>query len=73
MRDRIIEWYMTYRVRREELSERLAAGQQGEGVVSTAIAVLVMAFLGAAMWVGFNAIFGDAQGKISTQIDTIGG
>jgi hypothetical protein len=35
--------------------------------------VLIMAFLGAAMWVGFNAIFDDAQGKISSQVNTIGG
>ena len=48
-------------------------GEDGEGVISAAIAVLVMAFLGAAMWIGFNAIFNDAQGRISTQVNTIGG
>ena len=30
-------------------------GDRGEGVISTAIAVLITAFLGAAMWVGFNS------------------
>ena len=31
--------------------------ESGEGVISAAIAVLIMAFLGAAMWVAFQAIF----------------
>ena len=30
---------------------------RGEGVISAAIAVLIMAFLGVAMWVGFNQIW----------------
>ena len=34
--------------------------ERGEGVISTAIAVLIIAFLGVAMWVGFQAIFDDA-------------
>ncbi len=45
---------------------------RGEGVISTAIAVLIMAFLGAAMWLGFNAIWGDAETNIGDQVDQIG-
>jgi hypothetical protein len=73
MAERIVEAAVAYDVWRRDLMRRLVADEQGEGVVSTAIAVLVMAFLGAAMWIGFNAIFGDAQGRISSQINTIGG
>lgn len=51
---------------------RLPLDDRGEGVISAAIAVLVMAFLGAAMWVGFNAIWGDAETNIGDQVDTIG-
>ncbi|MFP3905892.1 MAG: hypothetical protein ACLFRV_04100 [Acidimicrobiales bacterium] len=51
---------------------RLPFDDRGEGVISAAIAVLVMAFLGAAMWVGFNAIWGDAETNIGDQVDTIG-
>ena len=55
---------------------RLAAtglsDERGEGVISAAIAVLVMAFLGAAMWVAFNAIFTDATAQVGTQVDMIG-
>lgn len=45
---------------------------RGEGVISAAIAVLVMAFLGALMWVGFKAIFTKAQTKTDNQVEQIG-
>ena len=46
--------------------------ESGEGVISTAIAVLIMAALGAVMWVGFQAIWGDVSDKTSEQINQIG-
>jgi len=46
--------------------------ERGEGVISAAIAVLIMAFLGAAMWVGFNAIWDDAEDNTRTQVQQIG-
>lgn len=45
---------------------------RGEGVISTAIAVLIIAFLGVAMWVGFRAIFDDAATTTKTQVEQIG-
>jgi uncharacterized protein DUF6133 len=51
----------------------LARDEAGEGVISTAIAVLIMAALGAVMWVGFQAIWGNASTKTTTQINQIGG
>ena len=51
------------RVRRSEL---------GEGVISAAIAVLVMAFLGAAMWFAFNGTMHTAQSKVDTNVNSIG-
>jgi hypothetical protein len=50
-----------------------AAGEAGEGVISAAIAVLIMAFLGALMWVGFRAIWEDAEQQTGEQIQQIGG
>ena len=47
--------------------------ERGEGVVSSAIAVLIFAALGAVMWVGFKSIWGDASSQTSTQIGKIGG
>jgi len=56
------------------LRHRLAlTGEAGEGVISAAIAVLIMAFLGALMWVGFRAIWEDAEQQTSDQIQQIGG
>jgi len=46
--------------------------ERGEGVVSSAIAVLIFAALGALMWVGFKSIWGNASSQTSTQIDSIG-
>ncbi len=46
--------------------------EAGEGVISTAIAVLIMAALGAVMWVGFQAIWGNASTQTTNQINTIG-
>lgn len=51
---------------------RIQRSERGEGVISTAIAVLVMAFLGAAMWVTFNAVWKDTSEKTSNQVEIIG-
>jgi type VI protein secretion system component VasF len=50
----------------------LARDEAGEGVISTAIAVLIMAALGAVMWVGFQAIWGNASSQTTNQINQIG-
>jgi hypothetical protein len=46
---------------------------RGEGVISTAIAVLIVAFLGAAMYVVFTQILTSSGSKASTQVNNIGG
>jgi len=55
--------------RRTHAPER---SERGEGVISTAIAVLIVAFLGVAMWAGFNTMFQDAQDTTRDQIEQIG-
>lgn len=45
---------------------------RGEGVISAAIAVLVMAFLGVAMWVGLQQIWQTAETNTSDQVEEIG-
>lgn len=47
-------------------------GDRGEGVISAAIAVLVMAFLGVAMWVGLQSIWETAESNTSDQVNEIG-
>lgn len=46
-------------------------GQAGEGVISTAIAVLIMALLGAAMWALFQTVFNDAGARIQDNVEQI--
>jgi hypothetical protein len=46
--------------------------EQGEGVISAAIAVLIMAFLGVALWVAFKATLGSATATVSSQVNQIG-
>ena len=47
-------------------------GDRGEGVISVAIAVLIVAFIGAAMWVAFDRIWTNAEGNIETEVGRIG-
>jgi hypothetical protein len=46
-------------------------GDRGEGVISAAIAVLIMAFLGALMWVGFQKMWTKTEERTNHQIDQI--
>lgn len=43
----------------------------GEGVISTGIAVLIMAVVGAAMFVAFTATMNNATNSVDTEIKTI--
>ena len=52
--------------------QRIRRSESGEGVISAAIAVLIMAFLGAAMWVAFHTTMNHAQSKVDSNVNTIG-
>jgi hypothetical protein len=47
-------------------------GERGEGVISTAIAVLIVALLGVVLWTGFSTIMHSATDKTQQQVDQIG-
>lgn len=51
---------------------RLQLDERGEGVISAAIAVLIVAFIGAAMWVAFNSIWNDSEDRIRANVEQIG-
>ena len=51
---------------------RLRRDERGEGVISAAIAVLVMAFIGVGMWVAFDATFNHAATHVNNQVNCIG-
>lgn len=46
--------------------------ERGEGVVSTAIVVLIIAFLGIGLWTGFDGMMNSATEKTRTQVEQIG-
>lgn len=52
---------------------RLRRDDRGEGVISAAIAVLVMAGIGALMWVGFKSIWEDTEANTKDKVAEIGG
>jgi hypothetical protein len=54
------------------LQLRVIKDESGEGVISAAIAVLIMASLGALMWIGFKAIWGDVETNTKTHVQEIG-
>jgi hypothetical protein len=51
---------------------RLETDDRGEGVISAAIVVLIMAFLGVLMWGAFKLLFQNASTNTSDQVDQIG-
>lgn len=70
--DMSLQAYVWGRNLATHMAARLVGDEAGEGVISTAIAVLIMAALGALMWVGFKAIWGNASSQTTSQINTIG-
>jgi hypothetical protein len=51
---------------------RVRRAETGEGVISAAIAVLIMAFLGAAMWFAFSHTMNTAQSKVDQNVSQLG-
>lgn len=50
----------------------LTNDERGEGVISMAIAVLIMAFIGVAVWGGFKLTVDNTQKKVDAQVEQIG-
>jgi hypothetical protein len=49
-----------------------ARGDRAEGVISAAIAVLVMAGIGALMWVGFRTMWETTESNTNEKVEEIG-
>ena len=69
--DMALRIWITVGVLRLRLADR-ARDEVGEGVISTAIAVLVMAAIGAGMWLAFDALFQDASTRTADNVNQIG-
>ena len=60
------------RQRRPYQKRSRRSDQRGEGVISAAIAVLIIASLGALMWVGFKSLWENAEATTNSEIAKIG-
>ena len=62
---------VAWQVLKVGVRERLT-DEHGEGVISTAIAVLIMALIGLLMWTVFQRVFNDAGQRIESNVNDIG-
>ncbi|HVM01941.1 MAG TPA: hypothetical protein VM263_04660 [Acidimicrobiales bacterium] len=69
MNDLALHAYVAQRTARAALAARLSRDERGEGVISTAIAVLVMAFLGVLMWQLFSDTLIDSNTNVNDKLD----
>jgi hypothetical protein len=62
-------------VTRHEVRGRLVrrrSDDRGEGVISAAIVVLIMAAIGALMWVAFKEIWEGVEADTKAKVDSVG-
>jgi Tfp pilus assembly protein PilX len=69
MYERLLAAYVWQAMMRGALGARLARDERGEGVISAAIAVLVMAFLGVLMWQLFGDTLRHANSNVNDHLD----
>jgi hypothetical protein len=72
MHERLVAVWVWQHSVRATVMGRLVRDEAGEGVISAAIAVLIMAFLGVAMWVAFKATLQGATTNVNHQVSNIG-
>jgi len=71
MQERALQVWVAVEVARFGVRQRLT-DERGEGVISTAIAVLIMALIGLLMWTVFQRVFNNAGDKIESNVNNIG-
>ena len=70
---RLYVWHVNLRAgERPQAHARFNGSERGEGVISVAIAVLIMAFLGVIVWGGFKLTLESTQKKVDDQVEKIG-
>jgi hypothetical protein len=67
----MLRTYVWQRTARVAVHDRIVKDETGEGVISAAIAVLVMAFLGVLMWTLFKDTLIKANTNVNDQLDKI--
>jgi hypothetical protein len=72
MTQSLLPAYAAIQAWRLTTTHRMRHDDRGEGVISAAIAVLIMAGIGALMWVGFKAIWQDTEANTKDKVAEIG-
>jgi hypothetical protein len=72
MTQRLLPTYVSARSWWVVSAARMRRDDRGEGVISAAIAVLIMAGIGALMWVGFKTIWQDTETNTKDKVAEIG-
>ena len=72
MSHRVLVAYIQARAWCVTSTRRILHDDRGEGVISAAIAVLIIAGIGALMWVGFKAIWEDTETNTKDKVAEIG-
>ena len=72
MPEPVLSTYVSVQAWWTTTAHRLRADDRGEGVISAAIAVLIMAGIGALMWVGFKGIWQDTETNTKDKVAEIG-
>ena len=70
--DILLLTYVLARSASTRLVAHVTDDDRGEGVISTAIAVLIVAFLGVAAYLVFRGVLDTSGNKASTTVDQIG-
>lgn len=71
MQERALQVWVAVEIAKLGIRRRLT-DERGEGVISTAIAVLIMALIGLLMWTVFQRVFNNAGDKIESNVNNIG-
>ena len=72
MSQRVLSAYINARAWWLTSTRRMLHDDRGEGVISAAIAVLIIAGIGALMWVGFKAMWEDTESNTKDKVAEIG-
>lgn len=68
MKEALLRAYVFQQSGRVAMAARVARSEAGEGVISAAIAVLVMAFLGVLLWQLFGDTLRKANGDVNERL-----
>lgn len=71
MSDQVLKAYVWQRTMRTWMATRVIKDESGEGVISAAIAVLIMAFIGVGLYAIFKLTMGEAGNAVHDKVKSI--